>query len=365
MRLAYDHQIFSLQRVGGISRYYVELAARLSTDSEFETAIVAPFHMNALLAERRQVTVVGARVPHLRGTGALRFALNAWISRRYLRRNTPDIVHETYFSDGSVAPPGVRTVVTVFDMIHELYPNFYHAGDPTARRKRAAVQRASQVICISESTRHDLLEYIAVDPERVSVVPLAASSSFSQADARARSVSMPYVLYVGHRDGYKNFKRAVGAFVESGLPAMGIAFVCFGGGAWSAADAEVVSGAGVSSSLVIRRHGDDAALAELYRNAEAFVYPSLYEGFGIPPLEAMACGCPVVSSNSSSLPEVVGEAAELFDPIDVHDMARALAAVVGKSDRSGELRDLGVRRAALFSWSKNAADTKAIYRRSV
>ena len=364
-RLAYDHQIFSRQRFGGVSRYYVELAARVAADPEFEAAVVAPIHMNALLAERQEVPVVGVYVRHLHGTGALRSALNAGITRVHFRRSRPDIVHETYFGEKSVAPRGVQTVVTVFDMIHELFPQFFHPGDLTARRKRAAVQRASQVICISESTRHDLLDHVQIDPARVSVVPLGASSTFVQDEGRQRSVPAPYVLYVGQRDGYKNFKSAAAAFAESGLPALGMKLVCFGGGPWSARDGDAVSSTGLPNSIVIRRHGDDAALAELYQNAEAFLYPSLYEGFGIPPLEAMMCGCPVICSGASSLPEVVGNAAELFDPADVHDIARALGSVVGNSARSGELRQLGTRRASLFSWSASASRTKEIYRRLV
>ncbi len=361
-QLVYDHQIFSRQRVGGVSRYFVELAAGVAANSEFATSVVAPLHMNVLLAARRDVPLVGTYLPHIRGTGALRFAVNARVSHHHLRRMRPDIVHETYFSDMSGTPCSPM-VITVFDMIHELFPQFFRPDDSTARRKRAAVQRASHVICISESTRQDLLTCIDVDPERVSVIPLAANDSFGTASLDPRSVPMPYVLYVGEREGYKNFKMALTAFLKSGLPSKGVAFVCFGGGAWSASDAQRASELGMPPSLLIHRHGNDRALAELYQNAEAFLYPSLYEGFGIPPLEAMNCGCPVICSRTSSLPEVVADAAELFDPADVDDIARALRAVVGDSDRSRDLRYLGARRASEFSWLQCALRTTEIYRR--
>lgn len=362
MHVAYDHQIFSLQPYGGISRYFVELASRVAADPEFTVGITAPMHINRMLAGAHGVSVRGAYVPHMRGTGRVRWLSNTLLGGAWHFASRPDVVHETYFSRFPAAWHGARTVVTVFDMIHELFPGAFALNDSTPARKRAAVKRASRVICISESTRRDLLERIDVDPECVSVVYLAADAALAHVGTGARLLAAPYVLYVGQRNGYKNFDTLLRAFAATGLAARGIVCACFGGGAWSTADRQITRAAELSPESVVHFQGGDEVLSALYRNAELFVYPSVYEGFGLPPLEAMVCGCPVACSSSGSLPEVVGGAAELFDPRDVADVARAIAAVVESSKRAEELRRLGALRASEFSWDRCATETKAIYK---
>ncbi|MGI8509593.1 MAG: glycosyltransferase family 4 protein, partial [Gemmatimonadaceae bacterium] len=314
MRIAYDHQIFSLQPYGGISRYFVELASRVASDPDFGVRIVAPMHLNQLLRSNDAVPVRGTYVPHFRGTGVLRLLSNSIASRLHLLTAGVDLIHETYYTRERIAPRGIPTVVTVFDMIHERFPQSFNARSATRSRKRAAITRASRILCISDSTRRDLLEEIPIDPARISVVPLAADPGLVLLAAPDRLIAAPYVLYVGQRRGYKNFDACLDAFVASGLPDRGVIFVCFGGGALTEIDRQGVQKAGLPDAAVVHLGGGDDVLATLYQHAEAFIYPSLYEGFGIPPLEAMVCGCPVICSRTSSLPEVVGTAAEMFNP---------------------------------------------------
>jgi glycosyltransferase involved in cell wall biosynthesis len=251
-------------------------------------------------------------------------------------------------------------VLTVFDMIHERFPGSFPPTDRTAQHKATAVARADHVVCISHSTRSDLIEMLGVAPHRTSVVHLGHTLQ-TAAPRGAASVDGPYVLYVGQRGGYKNFLPLARALAASAAGADGIRLVAFGGGPFTASERAELAASGYDERRVEQRSGGDDELARLYAHASALAYPSLYEGFGIPPLEAMALDCPVVCSNTSSLPEVVGEAAELFDPCVPASMTAALDRVLLDAQRADALRARGRARVAQFSWERCAAETHAVY----
>jgi glycosyltransferase involved in cell wall biosynthesis len=170
-------------------------------------------------------------------------------------------------------------------------------------------------------------------------------------------------LYVGARGGYKNFERFVRAFALSQRLHQEFDLLCFGGGPLQTAERQMIADAGLGPDQVVQMGGGDEILAALYQQAAALVYPSLYEGFGIPPLEAMAVGCPVICSNSSSLPEVVGDAAESFDPLDQEAMLAAMEAVLASPTQRSALVAAGRIRYQQFTWKKCARETEAIYRK--
>jgi glycosyltransferase involved in cell wall biosynthesis len=305
-------------------------------------------------------------VPRL---GKLARLVGRGLERRVARRAAPDIVHATYYDPSPLytprAMPRARRVLTVYDMIHERYPQAFPAGDGTAAAKRRAVAEADHVLCISESTRRDLIDMLGVPEAKTSVTYLAATRpGAGAAPAGPAPVLPPYLLYVGDRRAYKNFCGLVQALGLS--PALReLALVCFGGGPLGAAEWAQIDGAGLARDRVHALQGDDARLAQLYAGARCFVYPSLYEGFGIPPLEAMHCDCAVACSNTSSLPEVVGDAAESFDPHQPEAIAQALERVALSESRRQALVAAGRARAAQFSWARCAADTAAVYRRTL
>jgi glycosyltransferase involved in cell wall biosynthesis len=244
------------------------------------------------------------------------------------------------------------------------YPDNFSSLDKTSQAKFHAVRRADHVICISENTRQDLIERLGVEPEKTSVVYLGHSLQVTNhASLVGRDNNPPFVLYVGAREGYKNFSALIRAFASSRLLAEGFQLVCFGGGALSAREAAYMREHNLDPDLVICRSGGDSVLADLYQRATLLVYPSLYEGFGIPPLEAMALGCPVACTNTSSLPEVVGEAAALFDPHSDEQIVEALESIALSPERAETLTKLGIERARLFSWHKCAEDTLEVYQR--
>ena len=280
-----------------------------------------------------------------------------------MARWVPDVVHETYYSTKAIASAAKPVVVTVFDMIHELFSHDFPAGDETSRRKRLAVERADHVICISESTRRDLLRLFDLPEYKVSVVHLGFDpSTAGQGGPGFRTPSgRPFILYVGVRGGYKNFVGLLRTIGSSNRLREDFDVVAFGGGAFTPDELQSIAGAGLPQSQIIQVSGDDELLSRVYSAARVFVYPSLYEGFGIPPLEAMAHSCPVVCGNTSSLPEVVGDAAELFDPSDDGALRAAIERVVYSDSAIAGLRNLARHRVQRFSWQTCANETLRVY----
>ena len=266
-----------------------------------------------------------------------------------------DLFHSTDF----VLPPvaGARTLLTVHDLTFLRYPDCAH---PPLRAYLQNVvprslARADCVVADSQSTKKDLVELLGVPGEKIAVVYGGVDSRFAPESSQACKtceLSGPYILSVGTLEPRKNYARLIRAYArlcqETGLPHL---LVIAGGKGWLYDDifAEVRR-LGLEQRVRFLGFVDDAALPALYRGAELFVFPSLYEGFGFPPLEAMACGCPVVASNSSSLPEVCGDAAILVPPEDEGALAGAMSTVFRDAVLRQALRARGLAQAAHFTW---------------
>ncbi len=360
IRISYDHQIFSSQEYGGISRYFVELATRIAQREDCDVTIAAPMYFNKYLRTSAALNIDGIYIPRIPKTAGLVRVLDELLVSRLLRSNKPDIVHETYYCGRRLAPKNAAIIVTIHDMIYEKFPGYFPKHDKTSDHKRAAVARADHVICVSENTRRDLIDIFGVDKKKISVVHHGFSSTDMHGMGGARPIPEPYILYVGTRSGYKNFDRLLSAYSSSNYLRRTYKLVCFGGGAFSQAEMHKIAALGLSSR-VVHKAGDDDALVNAYRGATAFVYPSLYEGFGIPLLEAMASKCAVICSKGSSFPEVCGDAAEYFDAGDVESIRFSLEKVL----MSDSLLDLnvmkGTRRVQGFSWERCASETASIY----
>lgn len=364
MKIIYDSQIFAMQEFGGISRYFCALAEQIAQFPNTYTRIVAPLHVNGYLKELGNTIAVGQHIRRLPKTGRIINTLSSAIFKQIGHLMHPDVVHETYYSERPTCGGKMGRALTVYDMIHERCPGSFTAGDPTARIKASAVQRADHVFCISENTRRDLLEIHQLPEDRVSVTYLGYDTLPQSALTAADLVgATPYLLHVGGRHGYKNFEGLLRAFASSAWLNSNFRLVCFGSSAFSREERGLMSKLGLKEAQIIHLGGGDDRLAALYSGAAAFVYPSKYEGFGIPPLEAMSLDCPVICSNTSSIPEVVGEAGEYFDPHDVESMRDSIEQVLQSSARRQELISLGRRRRELFSWQRCAQETYNVYRR--
>jgi glycosyltransferase involved in cell wall biosynthesis len=363
LRILFDYQIFTQQQFGGISRYFCALANQLAGHPDTWTRIVAPVHYNKYLAETGNGIEFGWYLPRVPRIRALSRAISSAAFTPAARRMRPDIVHETYYAARATYRAPVPRVLTVFDMNHEKLPGEFSASDITPRLKASAVQRADRIICISENTRRDLLETLSFPEDRVVVTHLGYDMLQPLGQTAGALVgAAPFILHVGARKGYKNFANLARAFAASNWLKNNFRIVCFGGRAFSSAERSMLAGLGLTETQVVQLAGGDDRLAALYKAAAAFVYPSKYEGFGIPPLEAMSLDCPVICSGASSIPEVVGEAGEYFDPNDVESMQDAVERVLQSADRRHELIALGRSRCQLFTWERCARETHHVYR---
>jgi len=285
------------------------------------------------------------------------------------RRARLDVLHGPV----NVAPRRAPcpTVVTVHDLAFLRFPNTLTPG----RRRyltaatRDAVRRAERVIAVSASTARDVVELLGAAPDLVTVVPLAADPAFRPLPPAAlaafraeRGLARPFVLSVATLEPRKNLPLLLRAFariaadVEHDL-------VLVGAEGWMGGELRATLGRlNLGDRVRLAGFGDPADLPSWYGAAELFVYPSLFEGFGLPPLEAMACGTPVVVSTAASLPEVVGDAALAIDPTDEAGLAASMGRVLFDPILAADLRARGLARAAGFSWARTAAATVGVYR---
>lgn len=358
LRILFSHDIFSAHAYGGASRLFAELHGALLARG-VRSRVSAGLHVNTYLGGQQGVT--GVRVPGPAPSDSLRRALRLCddaLDRATLRAWKPSVYHLTYFPRRTAAAP-VPVAVTVLDMIHELYPEQFPPHDPTSERKRHWAHAGDLVFAISEHTKRDLVALFDVPAEKVVVVypgvaPMSPDPCF---DVRGYG---DYLLHVGERSiPYKNFDALAVAMARSDI-ARGLRLVCFGA-PLDGRERALLDGLGLLSRVHVVS-GADGRLAALYAGARALVYPSKYEGFGFPPVEAMAMGCPVACSRGGSLPEVVGGAALGFDADEIDDIASALDRIVGDEALRADLIAAGTARAAEFNWDRAAGATVEAYR---
>jgi glycosyltransferase involved in cell wall biosynthesis len=292
---------------------------------------------------------------------------------RAARRAGAELLHAPHYT----LPLGWsgRAIVTIHDLIHIRYPKFFPPGTSLYARAVAgsAARRARLVLTDSSATRDDVLEFLGVEPERVRVVPLAVAAGLARPDParveafrRGRGLPAVYLLYVGARKRHKNLTlllEALARMTAAERPALVLSGRPWGAKEDLAAEARRL---GVADRVAFSGDLADASeLAALYGGAALYLQPSLFEGFGLPPLEAMACGTPVISSDGGSLPEVVGDAGVVLSPRQPERWATAIRELLGDEGRRGELARRGLARARSFTWEKVAEATLAAYREAL
>jgi glycosyltransferase involved in cell wall biosynthesis len=298
-----------------------------------------------------------------------------------LQKERVDLLHALAFVTPLFSP--CPSVVTIYDLSFLLYPESFKR----AKRfylglfTRLSARRARRIIAISESTKRDVVRRLGVSPEKVQVVycgidetlrPLAKDQV---ADFRSkRGLPERFVLFVGTIEPRKNVTRLIEAFADlrsfdaaqDRFAICDLRLVIGGAKGWFYEDVFArVKELGLEGEVMFPGYIPVSELPLWYNAAELLVYPSLYEGFGLPPLEAMACGTPVVAANTSSLPEVVGEAGLTVDPLDVEGLAEAMRRALSDAALRQEMRERGLQRARGFSWTKTALETVQVYRRAM
>ena len=358
MRVAFDEQIFAVQRYGGISRVFAELAREFEADQTLDVElqpIAAPVVNDYLLRDPQTAQkLVVWRGRHWSITIA-----RSLMRRRH--RGPADVVHSSFYLPRMHHDyPGAKRIVTVHDMIPELFPN-------TRRRldfmtiKHTYVEQADHVICVSESTRRDLLTIYPDIQTPVSVVHSGVGSEFGPGRPALSQLPPSYLIHVGARIHYKDSPTLLRAFPEISRKFPDLHLVMVGGGDLTKEESAIIEGTG-TRERVMQVSLPDQLMPQAYANARALVFPSRYEGFGLPVLEAMASGIPVILCDSSALPEVGGSAASYFKVGDPTDVADQVCAVLEDPSLQDKMRHEGLLRAREFSWARAARQTAQVYR---
>ena len=359
IRILYDYDIFAQQRYGGISRCFVENIKRLEAEDSVRVSLPFRLSRNAYLrnvSSFRGLTLAS----EVKGVGRLMKLFNALQFIPSVYGGKFDLYHQTFYNTClSQIRQDIPLVVTVHDMTPELYPDQF--SDPTRVHagKQEVCQQAAAVVCVSKNTSRDLIRLFNIDPEKVHVVPHGGGepvSSLPRPHAPDR-----YILFVGKRQGYKNFRELAREAAPILRDANGPDLICVGGGAFTDEEIQLFEDQGIRAKIHHVRSSDDE-LEAYYQHASVMVYPSLYEGFGLPLLEAFRNDCPVVASQRSCFPEIADDAALYFEPGKDGDLRTSLRRVLKDRECRESLIRRGQRRRKRFTWRRSAEQLLRVYR---
>ncbi|TXH43449.1 MAG: glycosyltransferase family 1 protein [Actinobacteria bacterium] len=358
LRVAFDEQIFLLQQAGGVSRYFVELVAQFDT-GRFGVQPKLPFHrvwnQHALdgLPEHQLTAVSPLLAPY---PDLLRAA-----ARRRRPSAGVDLVHHTFYHPRFLRDfPGIPKVITIYDLIPELLGERGRFGRDPHMAKRDYLAAADAIILISASAEADMVRIYGQPAAPMHVVHLGVGPEFAAGGARPAGLPADYVLFVGRRGGYKDFATLVRAMEQMAPDYPQLDLVCVGGGPFTPEEGALLAASGLDARTR-QCTLPDADMPGAYAHARVFVFPSRYEGFGLPVVEAMAAGAPAVLAQTPALAEVGGDAAAYFPAGDADRLTQVLAELLADGARRDELKTAGRRRAQHFTWAETARRTADVY----
>jgi glycosyltransferase involved in cell wall biosynthesis len=368
-----DPQIFDEQKFGGISRYYTEIYAALKQKEGVEINCPLLYTENIHFKE----SVLFKTSFQKKNAFLINYSqiFRPFLPRKLKKKNARDFISllkaqefdlfiPTYYNTDFLKYSGDKPfVLTVYDMIHELFPEYFLEDKNTVPNKKVLMEKATKIIAISESTKADILNiYPHIDAGKIEVVYLA--HSIKTESSIKLDLPKKYILFVGNRLFYKNFiffLKAVSTILKADPD---LYLVCAGGNAFNDEEQELINELGVNHQI-LQKNFLDTELASYYQGAECFVFPSAYEGFGIPVLEAMACGCPVILASHSSFPEVAGDAGIYFELNNPEDLSNKLSQLLKNKDLKTEYKRKGLIQAGKFNWQKTAEACLSIYNKSI
>ena len=361
-----DFQIFVRQRFGGISRYHLELNRNILSLGE-KSFIKVAYPQCEYLKQTQKVY----RYPNKLFRNSI-YILNEIVSFFYvilmsLSEKPIDIIHVSWYKTSYIKALNAvlksrrpKVVITVYDLIHEMTMNANPIMKKGAIDRQNALRLADGIICISENTKKDLFEYYPEAKSKPTKV-IYLSSDVVKNTKREIKVTTPYILYVGNRDGYKNFSNFIVAVAEILKLKKEYIVFCAGGGDFKSEELSLFERLGIKAN-VVQKNVSDNELAELYQNASCFVFPSLYEGFGIPILEAFNNECPIAIHNGSCFPEIAKDAAAYFDGKKVDSILSTIMKILDDDIYRSTLVEKGKIVAASYSWEKTASSTINFYK---
>ena len=359
IHVSLDGIIFNTQPPGGISRIFIETIPFILADGQdIKFSLYMPVNRQRCLPDTEHTRFYPMIPTHVFGSSHIWYRGSGRINRLIQKLTCPyhTIWHTTYFTP---PPRSVKAyLVTFYDVIFE-YAHHYTKKHNLHER---AVKEADFIITISESVRDDVMAVYGMEASKIRAIPLACSSLFRKLDdaGNSRLVDRPFLLYVGGRgDAHKNFLRLLDAFsrwkhrTETKLVVVGPP--------WNAAERSLLDSLKIADAVVFYTNAGDNLLCRLYNEALALVYPSRYEGFGIPLLEAMACECPVIASDIPTSREVAGEYPIYFQPESTDDLCDAMDIAYSRNGITKKQKMIGAAKREQYSWRKTAQETLRVY----
>jgi len=366
MVIIIDGLIFKLQYQGGITRIFSEILPRLcDLDNTLKLKILIDSQIDNSPPRHDQINLIDVSLVERvfrprRLWGPIHPRIKQSVSRLAIGNVKHKIWQSTYFSLPPFEWSGPK-VTTVYDMIFEKFNNLYPNAKKTVTRKERSISQADRIICISNLTRDDLIDTYQISENKIEVIYPGCSDVFEVRSENEISLNIqePFILFVGKRSRYKGFLDLLNAYASWPLNAEIRLVVA--GASWSSGEKVILKELNLTSKVFLMEDVNDDQLCDLYNQAVAFVYPSLYEGFGIPLLEAMACGCPIVASRIPSTMEVTNDLPYYFETGSTESLSAALSVSVSEGKDTDRIQ-LGLERVKNFSWEKAAESTLNVYR---
>lgn len=382
MRVLYDYQVFEHQVYGGISRYHYELLKGADAHPEFQWSLpllrssnhyinlLPQFNGTLKSSDDYNRFFFGLDFPgkwRLFKTWQKFFGeqqrINQQASIDALQKGQFDIFHPTDLNDYFIPYlNGKPFVITIHDMIDEIFPEYgfhVHSNYRTSIKEKL-IRQAAGIVAVSENTKQDIIERFHIHPDRIRVIHHGVSRSTGVSDAGSRVVDGSYFLFIGKRTHYKNFYFMLQCLQTLLLENRKLKVVCCGA-PFNEKERLYFQDLDVDKQI-IHVDASDTKLTSLYRHAIAFLYPTQYEGFGMPILEAFQNGCPVLTTPTSSIPEVAADAVIYFEPKKITSVQAAIGIVMSDQNRRNELIDKGYQRAAAFTWENTVRKHVEFYK---
>ncbi len=369
MKILYDTKIFQYQIFGGISLYFAKLFSEYNNDSQVDYVIPYLYSDNYYIKGKSFSPKIRLYPkPFLFKKQIIKFlnTINHIRTIVQIKLNNFDIFHPTYIDDYYLNILKKPYVITVHDMTVERLPEYFifdKQMNNTIQTKKNIIAKASRIIAVSENTKKDIIELCNIDESKIDVVYHAQSFEMNNSKEEYEEVTLPkkYILYVGNRAKYKNFVNFIVSISDTLKNDKKLYLVLAGGGNSTKSESELISNLGIENKIIKVPIQTDKQLISYYKNALCFVFPSLYEGFGFPILEAFQCECPLICSDTSCFPEIAQDGAVYFNPYSSESIKTAVEKVLNDENLRKEMVINGKKQFERFSWQKAAQQTKEVY----
>jgi glycosyltransferase involved in cell wall biosynthesis len=363
MKILYDYQMFSIQKFGGITRYFSEMIKHLPPEHQYNLALI--FSDNHHLKENKDVFKKINILPDRNFKGKYFIqeklsSINYYYSRYCISKNNFDLFHPTFYDNYFLPILKKPYIITVHDLILFKFNDPFYTSHPRKLQMENAIKKANRVISISANTKKDIIETFNIDPGKIDVIYHGYNKPAS--NKRLNNYGR-YILFVGQRSHHKNFTIFVIAISKLLNREKDIHLICVGK-PFDPGETGLLTELKITNQTMAISV-DDKSLNDLYAGALVFVYPSLYEGFGMPILEAFANNCPVCLSNASCFPEIAGNAGVYFDPYDPESISNAVEKVIYDTNFAREIVQAGKNKLPDFSWEKAGEETSSSYKKTV